>query len=113
MLSTENDVMVCANAARCNQFEILKWARENNYSWNALTITFAARSRNLDMLKWIVDNGCPMNIMTCIEACEMGHLSILKWAHVEKRFELDSRCCAAAALSGDIEVLSQGLDYQT
>ena len=40
------------------QFDILKWARENGCRWHTLTCAFAAKNGHFEILKWARENGC-------------------------------------------------------
>src|ERR1700692_754925 len=61
------------------QFDILKWARENGCHWNTLTCAYAAKNGHFEILKWARENGCPWNEYTCANAAQNGHFEILKW----------------------------------
>ncbi len=79
-MSLPPPIVLCSNAALHGHLEVLKWARENNYSWDELTCEYAALNGHLDVLKWARKNGCRWSEETCISAARNGHLEILKWA---------------------------------
>ena len=63
-------------------FDLLIWARQNNYDYdfNTYACAYAALNNHLEILKWLVQNGCPWDEKVVIWASYGGHLEILKWA---------------------------------
>lgn len=74
--------IVCGEAARVDQFEVLKWAESAGYVMWAYPADAAANG-NLEMLEWIQENGdCWESDMVYITyncATVAGHLHVLKW----------------------------------
>ena len=56
---------LCEYAAMRGYFRLLKWARENNHDWNAITCSAAAFNGQLPALKYLHENGCPWDKWTC------------------------------------------------
>jgi len=99
---TKNNI--CTLAAGNGQLEVLKWARANNYPWDANTCTELAKNGHLEMLKWARANGCPWDAKTCSEAAQNGHLEVLKWARANG-CPWDINTCYNSARQGHLEVL--------
>ena len=57
---------VCDWAASRGSVRLLKWARENNRDWSAVTCNLAAGSGHLSALRYLHENGCPLGGYTCI-----------------------------------------------
>ncbi len=55
----------CKIAAKNDNFEMLKWLKENECPWNANTCSFAAYVGNFEMLKWLKENDCPWDENSC------------------------------------------------
>ena len=72
---------LCEYAAMRGYFRLLKWARENNHDWNAITCSAAAFNGQLPALKYLHENGCPWDWGTCRSAAHNGHLPALKYLH--------------------------------
>lgn len=87
---------ICENAAGKSQFEVLKWARAQNYDWGN-TCREAAQKGNLEILKWAKENGCPWDELTCNVAAQKGHLHVLEWA-VENGCPIDYSACLFGTL---------------
>ena len=63
------EIFFCAQVARTNKFELLKWAREEKKcEWDRWTIIAAAEQGNLEMVKYCVANECPINEWACESA---------------------------------------------
>jgi hypothetical protein len=63
------EIFFCAQVARTNKLELLKWAREEKEcDWDELTIVAAAGQGNLEMVKYCVANECPINEWACESA---------------------------------------------
>jgi hypothetical protein len=79
-----DETYFCAEVARTNKLELLKWAREEKKcKWDQDTINTAAQQGNLEMVKYCVANECPIDEDACGLAAENGHLEILKYLHEE------------------------------
>lgn len=93
---------VCGQAARADQFEVLKWAESSGYAMFASPCD-AAKNGNLEMLEWIHENGDSWEIetvyMTCKCAIVAGHLHILKWM-LEQDYKLSRDSLWKAARYG-------------
>jgi hypothetical protein len=55
---------VCAEAAHGGHFEMLKWLRDEGYTWERHTCSLAAKEGHWEVLKWAVENGCPLSFKT-------------------------------------------------
>ena len=49
---------------------MLKWARENECSWNTMTCADAAKGGHLDVLKWAIENGCDYHTDVVLEKAQ-------------------------------------------
>ena len=87
---------LCNNAAMRGSVRLLKWARENNHDWSALTCHLAALNGRLPALQYLHENGCPWDRYTCSYAAVNGHLSALQYLH-ENGCSWDSDTCFSAA----------------
>src|ERR1700688_2361817 len=63
-LNTSLLINVIDRVEDIEQFNILKWARENGCPWDEVTCAYAALNGHLDILKWARENECPWNILT-------------------------------------------------
>ena len=122
----------CQRAAKTNNLEFLKWAREvKRCAWDKWTIISAASQGDLDMVKYCVDNDCPMNARACAYAAEEGHLDVLEYLYehgcpwnrwtitqaafqgnlsmvkycVENNCPMDAYACSCAAEGGHLAIL--------
>jgi len=68
----------CANAAKNDRLEVLKWARANGCKWDRWVCAWAALNGHLDVLKWAQANGCPWDGETYTKAAQNGHLEVPK-----------------------------------
>ncbi len=94
---------VCSAAGK-GSLECLKYAHEQECSWDKYTCIYAADKGHLECLKYAHEHGCPWDRWTCTAAAEKGHLEILKYAH-EHGCPWDKWTCAYAAQGGHIECL--------
>jgi hypothetical protein len=71
---------VCSYAAKGNQFNILKWSIEiKKCRWNRYVVFFAAANGNFEIFKYAIENQCPYEI-GCFEAAAIyGHFNILEY----------------------------------
>ena len=76
---------LCEYAAMRGYFRLLKWARENNHDWNAITCSAAAFNGQLPALKYLHENGCPWDWETCLYAATFEHWDCLQYA-------VDNKC---------------------
>jgi uncharacterized protein YabN with tetrapyrrole methylase and pyrophosphatase domain len=96
-------ITMCERAAETGYLNVLKWARENNCSWNDWACHNAAYNDHLNVLKYLREYGCPWDKYTCYYAVETGHLDVLKWAR-ENGCPWDDRIKELAAEKGYIEL---------
>ena len=61
--------------------ECLKYAHENDCSWDEKTTSYATFYRKVDCLKYAHENGCPWDYNTCTSAISQGNLECLRYAH--------------------------------
>ena len=73
------DEIICKYAAKNGYIECLKYAHENGCPWNEETCPYAAKYGHLECLKYAHENGCPWNEWTCKHASENRHLECLKY----------------------------------
>jgi hypothetical protein len=76
---------VCEDAAAKGSVRLLKWARENNRDWSALTCYCAALKGHLPALRYLHENGCPWDDMTCRFAAYQERWDCLQYA-------VDNKC---------------------
>ena len=76
---------VCEYAACWGSLRLLKWARENNLDWGAITCYYAALHAHLPALKYLHENGCPWESDTCSCAAYYKHWDCLQYA-------VDNKC---------------------
>jgi len=101
-----HEKMFCAQVARTNKLELLKWIREEKKcEWDDRTITKAAIQGNLDMIKYCVANKCHMDETSCAEAACNGHLECLKYLREEGNVPWNSYTAAWAASQGHLHIL--------
>jgi hypothetical protein len=107
--NTINRTLKCHKIASHGYLEVLKWARENECSWNSKTCSCAAKNGHLEVLKWARENKCPWNSNTCSCAAKNGHIEVLKWAR-ENECNWNSYTCYTAAVKGQLEVLKWAIE---
>ena len=100
---------VCEDAARRGSVRLLKWARENNLDWGAITCTGAAEKGHLPALKYLHENGCPWDRNTCDYAAMNGHLPALQYSH-ENGCPWDRWTCHYAACYKHWDCLQYAVD---
>ena len=76
---------VCNVAAFRGSVRLLKWARENNVAWSAVTCHYATSNGHLPALKYLHENGCPWDSYTCWHAAIQKHWDCLQYA-------VDNKC---------------------
>ena len=76
---------VCDCAAQLGSVRLLKWAREHNLAWIALTSHYAAMNGHLPALQYLDENGCPWHHDTCYHAAHNKHWDCLQYA-------VDNKC---------------------
>jgi hypothetical protein len=100
------EIFFCAQVARTNKLELLKWAREEKEcDWDELTIVAAAGQGNLEMVKYCVANECPINEWACESAASAGHLECLKYLREEAKAPWDFLTATRAASNGHLHIL--------
>ena len=87
--NVKDQAWFCAQVAKTNKLELLKWAREvKQCKWNEWTIKRASDQGNLEMLKYCISNHCPCDVRThrhvILQASSSGRVDIVKYL-VEKR----------------------------
>ena len=96
----------CAQVARTNKLDLLKWIREEKKcDWDEMTIQAAAKQGNLEMVKYCVANGCPIDTAACACAAENGHLECLKYLREEEKAPWNWATAANAAKNGHLHIL--------
>ena len=81
----ETAYYVCDCAASLGSVRLLKWAREHNLAWIALTSHYAAMNGHLPALQYLDENGCPWHHDTCYHAAHNKHWDCLQYA-------VDNKC---------------------
>jgi hypothetical protein len=76
---------VCDYAAELGSLRLLKWTRENNLVWSAMTCSSAANKGHLPALKYLHENGCPWDWDTSMYAAAHKHWDCLQYA-------VDNKC---------------------
>jgi hypothetical protein len=76
---------VCNDAAELGSVRLLKWARQNNRDWSAITCESAAAHGHLLALQYLHENGCPWDSYTCFRAAHYNCWDCLKYA-------VDNKC---------------------
>jgi hypothetical protein len=101
-----NEKKFCAQVARTNKLELLKWIREvKKCEWDEWTISAAPEQGNLEMVKYCVANKCPADEYACAKAASHGHLECLKYLHEEVKAPWNSNTAAFAAENGHLHIL--------
>ena len=96
----------CAQVARTNKLELLKWIREEKKcDWDEWTISKAALQGNLEMVKYCVANKCPVNEYACGYAAHNGHLECLKYLRKEVKAPWNWATASGAAKNGHLHIL--------
>jgi hypothetical protein len=83
---------------------LLKYARNNNYSWESEIFIEAAWNGHLDCLKYAYEHGCEWHESTCEFAVLNGHIDCLKYAR-ENGCPWGALTCTIAAENGQLECL--------
>ena len=84
---------ICSLASFNGSLNILKWARENNCTWDEKTCNNAALNGHIEVLEWACQNGCTLGINVCKDAFQNNNLEVLKWTRMN------------AVLNGNLEFL--------
>jgi hypothetical protein len=107
--TVKDQASFCAEVARRNKLELLKWVREvKKCEWDEDTIKEAAFVGNLEMLKYCFANGGPYDETTaCPVAAQEGHLDCLRFlfAKVIPRRETEKVTARIAAECGQLDIL--------
>ncbi len=74
----ENEV--CYYASYHGYLNILKWAHEEGYKWNAHACSIAARNGHLECLKYLREKNCKWNHDVYLNAKQNEHWELLEWA---------------------------------
>ena len=113
-----------AEAAGRGELNLMQWARQHKFDWDARTCANAAGGGHMEVLQWAFDHGCPLMhkggytncwrydyevrdeewIDSCVSAAAGGHLDTLQWL-VQNGCELSSMVTSSAAAGGHFEVL--------
>ena len=116
--NVKDQAWFCAQVAKTNKLELLKWAREvKQCKWNEWTIKRASDQGNLEMLKYCISNHCPCDVRThrhvILQASSSGRVDIVKYL-VEKRmisiYEDKLNCVVSAARHGQLGCLKYLLE---
>ena len=95
----------CAGAAMGGRIETLKWLRAQDCPWDSMTFEVAARRGHLPIVEYAMRNGCHVNDKrACAAAAQSGNLEMLQTMR-GWGFEWDKETCEAAAQHGHLEVL--------
>lgn len=95
---------VCSDAARLQNWDMLKWAAGQRCPCDRNTTMWIAKAGRVDILQWSKTLGWEMNEDVCRVAAEHGHLDVLQWARING-VPWDAETCASAAGAGHFEVL--------
>lgn len=88
-------VMICSYAAQYNNFQLLKWLKDNHYQCNNETYVNACYTNNIKMIEYILNytNKNPLSIdyeLGIIAAVKEGHLDVVKFLiHKKNSFAHD------------------------
>jgi hypothetical protein len=125
---------LCSEAAKTDQFEMLKWLWSIGMPKNELACIGAVWSGNLEMLQWLLSQGCPCSKKICLvspgskditpilkwikentnywverdvmrAAVRVGNIATLQWMHYDIGMSLDSDLCRIAADHGNLYTL--------
>lgn len=71
----------CANelVRRQHWVVMLKWLQTNGCTMKHCCV-HAAKGDNFEVVKWAREQGCPGENLICEGAAEGGHIEVLKWA---------------------------------
>lgn len=105
----------CSDAINSKQWDVLDWARKNNYGWGEYSCCLAALDGELDILKRARSEGAYWDERTCIYAAQKGHIHVLEWLRSQdfpdgsdpyhRPCPWNNGVCRAAASHGHLEVL--------
>ncbi len=73
--------ILCIKAVEHDRLDVLTYAHENGYNWDASTCSTASKFGNLECLEYLYENRCPWDEETCIQAATNGMSDCLKYAH--------------------------------
>ena len=100
----DDDGDICFEAARCRQFEILKWAYTTGFFCCEVTLGMVASWGDLEMVLWLRTHGCDWDEFTCARCCYGGCLQTLKYLH-EQGCPWDGEAVKSAVEHGHLQVL--------
>lgn len=95
--------------ARWNLKEMILWARDQGYPWDAKACAGAARGGHVNLLVWLREQGCPWDSRACAAAAKSGRIDLYQWLRVGG-CPWDRRTAANAARSGHTEIIASLLD---
>lgn len=78
------DTEVCVHSAEGGRLDVLQWAREKGYAWDAKSYSRAAETGNLEILKWAKQNEYPWDGSECVPLVAShlgGDMAATKWLH--------------------------------
>lgn len=90
--TSRSSVMICSYAAQYNNFQLLKWLKDNHYQCNNETYINACYTNNIQMIEYILNytNKNPLSMdyeFGIIAAVQEGHLDVVKFLiHKKKSF---------------------------
>ncbi|KAL6041322.1 Ankyrin repeat-containing domain [Balamuthia mandrillaris] len=70
---------VCSHAARSGNLEMLQWAMDNGFYWEASTFDEAAAEGHLSLLQWVRARGHLWSLWAYGRAAQNGHVDVLKY----------------------------------
>ena len=95
-----NDCRWCTAASRCGRLETLRWLRDRDCAWNALTSRAAAEKGYVHILDWQRARGCPWDASLSQVAAARGHTRVLEWIVTMGSWRFDAqtfRCATPLA----------------
>lgn len=104
---------IWTHAVKDENFEMLKWLRDNGCRWNPTKNLFNAAVENghVRVLKWLLDNGYELNYDAIFTLSAFkGHIQILEWLKV-MGFPFDGKMCIFPVKKGKLDTLKWLKDY--
>jgi hypothetical protein len=69
------------SAAQCGNLEMLKWAHENDSTWDMAILSTAIFGNHVAVLEWMIEHGAPCEPITIFDlAVQHGRPVVLSWA---------------------------------
>jgi hypothetical protein len=96
---------VCDFAAEHGKLDILQWAKDFGFGWDATVLYNSTEQGHLELLKWALKNGDEMCTEVFYSAAEKGQLGVLRWL-VENYYSFwDEGVLDAAIQTCQVEVI--------